>query len=241
MHHRVHEVGTMTQNQSGFDRSAAITRSMLGWGVVAGPFYLGVELVLALNRPGFDLSRHPLSALMLGSWGWLQRTNLVLAGLMTLIAALGMYRAVRTGRGLAMSALTATYAVGLLLSAAFPPDPVAGFPAGAAGAATLGGTLHFLFGGIAFLAVAAAAFSYSRWASTIGERGYARAGLALAGLILAGFAAGVALGGSVLGTGLLWLTVVCAWAWLALACAHLYRWSPHPMLAERGDVAGGLA
>ena len=44
------------------DRGAAVTRSLLGWGVVAGPFYIIVGLVLAITRPGFDLSRHALAA-----------------------------------------------------------------------------------------------------------------------------------------------------------------------------------
>jgi hypothetical protein len=39
---------------------------MLGWGVVAGPFYVVVGLVLALTRPGFVLSRDALSLLMIG-------------------------------------------------------------------------------------------------------------------------------------------------------------------------------
>jgi len=33
-----------------FDEGAAVMRSMLGWGVVAGPFYLALGLVLALTR-----------------------------------------------------------------------------------------------------------------------------------------------------------------------------------------------
>ena len=48
-------------NESGFDRGAALTRSLLGYGVLAGPFYLAVGLVQALVREGFDFSRHPLS------------------------------------------------------------------------------------------------------------------------------------------------------------------------------------
>ena len=54
------------------DRTAAITRSLLGWGAVADPYSLAVGLALALTRPGFDPSRHALSLLMLGDWGWIQ-------------------------------------------------------------------------------------------------------------------------------------------------------------------------
>ncbi|TNM56186.1 DUF998 domain-containing protein [Brevibacterium sediminis] len=53
---------------------------MLGWGVVAGPFYLVFGLILALARDGFDLTRHSLSLLSLGEGGWLQILNFALTG-----------------------------------------------------------------------------------------------------------------------------------------------------------------
>ena len=45
-----------------FDGRAAATRSFLGWGVVAGPFYLLVAVIHALLKPGFDFSRSTRSA-----------------------------------------------------------------------------------------------------------------------------------------------------------------------------------
>jgi hypothetical protein len=71
----------------GFDGAAAVTRSLLGYGVVAGVLYLGVGLVLALTRDGFDLAAHPLSVLSLGERGWMQRANFAVTGLMTIAAA----------------------------------------------------------------------------------------------------------------------------------------------------------
>ena len=50
-------------NGSRFDRGAAVTRSLLGYGVLAGPFYLAVGLMQAFVRDGFDFARHPLSLL----------------------------------------------------------------------------------------------------------------------------------------------------------------------------------
>ena len=75
-----------------FDRGRAVTKSLLGWGVVAGPVYVVVGLAQALLVPGFDLSRHALSLLLLGPLGWIQWLNLVLSGLMVLAAALGFVR-----------------------------------------------------------------------------------------------------------------------------------------------------
>jgi hypothetical protein len=101
----------MAQNID-LDTGAAVTRSLLGWGVVAGPFYVLFGLILAFTRAGFDLTQHALSLLMLGDLGWLQRTNLALTGLMAVVAALGVVRAIRNGRGLAVGVLTAVYGGG---------------------------------------------------------------------------------------------------------------------------------
>ena len=217
------------------DRSAAITRSLLGWGVVAGPFYLTVGLTLALTRPGFDLSRHALSLLMLGEWGWIQRVNLVLAAVMTLAAAIGLLRAIRNRRGLALGVLTSVYATMLVLSAVFPPDPMAGFPAGSPEATvTASGILHLAFGAVAFVAVAAAAFTYAGWSRRVGAPRRAALGVVLGVLIVGGFFGGAALAASPVGIALLWVAVVAAWTWLAVASAHVYTWSPHPLAGGRG-------
>ncbi|MGC0272651.1 DUF998 domain-containing protein [Pseudactinotalea sp. Z1739] len=217
------------------NRDAAITRSLLGWGVVAGPFYLIVGLVLALTRPGFDLSAHALSLLTLGEGGWMQRANLVLSGLMVLAAAYGIFRAIRSGRGLAISALVAVYGAGLILSAIFRPDPMAGFPPDAAEAtASTGGILHLVFGALGFLALAAAALAYAAWMRADSVPGPRWPAIGLAVLIVAGFVGGAALATTPAGVALLWLAVTAGWLWLALACARIYRWVPHP---DTGEVA----
>lgn len=221
-----------TTRDDDLDRGAAVTRSLLGWGVVAGPFYVVAGLVLAFTRPGFDLTRHALSLLTLGHLGWLQRGNLVLTGLMVLAAAAGILRAIRNGRGLAVGTLVGVDGVALVLSAVFRPDPVDGFPPGArATGTTAGGTLHILFGAIGFAAVAAAAFTFARWRRDLGA-GRAPA-LVLGAVVLVGFVAGAALATRPVGIALLWVAVLAQWAWLAHASAEIYRWSPHPLRSLR--------
>jgi hypothetical membrane protein len=216
------------------DRGAAVTRSLLGWGVVAGPFYIVVSLVLALTRPGFDLTKHALSLLTLGDLGWLQRANLVLTGLMAIAAAIGILRAIRNGRGLTMGVLTIVYGAGLMLSAVFTPDPVAGFPPGSTGGTfTLSGILHLLFGAIGFVAIAVAAFAHAAWSRSIGARGRGTLSVVLGVLVLVGFAGGAALSASTLGVALLWIAVLAQFLWLALACSQIYAWTPHPLLSKR--------
>ena len=65
---------------AGCTADARITRSLLGYGVMAGPFYIVVSLAQALVRDGFDLSRHEWSLLADGPGGWIQVLNFVLTG-----------------------------------------------------------------------------------------------------------------------------------------------------------------
>lgn len=217
------------EQETEFDTAAAVTRSMLGWGVVAGPFYLVVGLVLALTREEFDLARHPLSALMLGDGGWMQTTNLALSGVMVCVAGLGMARATARGTGIAVG----IYGLAMVASAIFPPDPMPGFPPGQDGATTpsISGLLHFVFGGIGFVAFAVAAFLLGGWLARHGERTGALWSRIAAVVILVGFLGGAALGPA--GVPGIWLAVVVGFAWLLLASVRLYREVPHPEVARR--------
>jgi hypothetical protein len=190
--------------------------------------------VLAFTRPGFDLSRHSLSLLTLGDLGWLQRTNLILTGIMAVVAAFGILRAIRNGRGLAIGVLVIVYGAGLVLSAVFGPDPVKGFPVGSAGGTfTLSGILHLLFGAFGFLAIAGATFAFSGWGRSIGARGWATGSTVLGLLIILGFVGGAALSSQPIGVLLLWIAVVAQFLWLGLASAQIYAWSPHPLRSMR--------
>ncbi len=221
-----------------FDTSAAITRSMLGWGVVAGPFYVVVGIVLAATRPGFDITQHALSLLELGEHGWMQRANLTVTALMVAVAAAGILRTVRGGRGLAMGSLVGVYAASLFAAAVFVPDAVEGFPPGEAGGqATTSGILHLAAGALGFMALGVAAIAYSRWARSIGDRPRSLVGLLLGLDVIVGFMAGAALAQSVIGVALIWLAVLAGFAWLALASAHLYTVVPHPAISQRGEGA----
>jgi Protein of unknown function (DUF998) len=74
-------------------------RALLTCGVVAGPLYVVVALLQVLVHDGFDLSRHPLSLLSLGDWGWIQITNFVIGGLLAIGFAIGLGRVLPPGRG----------------------------------------------------------------------------------------------------------------------------------------------
>lgn len=211
------------------DTAAAVTRSMLGWGVVAGPFYLVFGLVLAVTRPGFDLGSDALSILLLGELGWLQATNLILSGLMVIVAAVGLSRTPGFSRVAAV--LVGVYGLGLIASAFAAPDRPG------TGSASVSGVLHLVFGAVGFLALGVAALVAVAWfrrRSGASRPGTGAAWSLVAGVVvLVAFAAGGALSGGPAGVLLLWLAVLVGWAWLAATSVAAYRTVPHPLLSRR--------
>ena len=224
---RAHERGEL-------DVPAAVTRSMLGWGVLAGPIYIGVGLSLAVTRDGFYLTEHSLSLLMLGEHGWVQRTNLLLSGVLVLIAAAGIRRALAyDDRSTRAGALVTVFGFGLLGGGIFAPDPMAGFPAGAPETVSAPGVLHMVLGLVQFVCLSSAAFSLARWTAARGRRDITRASRLMGTTILLGFFFGAALGHTTIGIVLIWMAVLASYAWLALACVHLWGVVPHPDMALR--------
>ncbi len=203
-------------------RTHAVTRSLLGYGVLAGPFYLVVGLAQALTRKGYDLAHDDLSVLANGSLGWIQMANLILSGLMTVAAAIGIRRALRDGPW--GPRLLAGYGVGLILAGVFTADPMNGFPVDTPPGQSVSwhGMLHLVTGGLGFLCLITACFVLARrfprrWA------GYSRATGVLFLLSFLGIASGSTSAAVVLG---LWLGVILAWTWLAAVSLRLYRTTP---------------
>jgi hypothetical protein len=206
---------------------ARITRSLLGYGVIAGPVYVAVSLALALTRPGFELNRHAWSLLENGSLGWVQITNFVVVGLMTVAAAVGLRRALRDRPGRAGTwapLLVAVYGAGLVAAGVFRADPAEGFPIGTPEAAPISwhGTLHFVSGAIGFGCLIAACFVLGARFAADGQRGLAWFSRVTGVLFLAGFA-GIASGSHGPTTLAFAASVVIVWAWLSTASVRLYR------------------
>jgi hypothetical membrane protein len=86
----------MTSNPSS---NSTLTRTLLICGMVAGPLYVIVGAIEILTRPGFDVTRHDLSLMSNGDWGWVHSSLLILTGLLTCVGAVGMRRVLRGSRG----------------------------------------------------------------------------------------------------------------------------------------------
>ncbi|GAA4231619.1 hypothetical protein FHR32_003531 [Streptosporangium album] len=209
------------------DPRTSVTRSLLGYGVVAGPVYVVVSLAQALTRDGFDLARHQWSMLANGDLGWIQIANLILAGLTTIACAAGLRRALTPGRSaIWISRLVGAYGVSMIGAGIFRADPAMGFPAGTPegpGAISWHGMLHFACGAVGFLCVIAACFLIGRRFSAEGRTGWAFSSRLTGVLFLAAFAA-VATGAGAVWANLSFVAgILIIWTWLSALSLHLYR------------------
>jgi hypothetical protein len=151
-------------------------RKLLGCGLIAGPLFVTASLAQAFTRNGFDLARHPISLLSLGSVGWIQIANFVLSGVLYVIGAVGLRTALRGGRGGTWGPLfIGLTGIGLIIAGVFTADAGAGFPPGApAGAPAMSwhGVLHEVGFGLSFVGAIAACIVFARRYAALGRRGW---------------------------------------------------------------------
>jgi hypothetical protein len=213
---------------AGCTTASRITRSLLGYGVLAGPFYVAVSLAQAVTRPGFDLTRHEWSLLANGAGGWIQVVNLLLTGLMVVAAAVGYRRTMPTGRAARWAPrLLAMYGFALVAAGAFRADPMNGFPVGTPDGRptdpTVHGTLHLVCAGIGFLALVAAMWLLASRLRHEGQRRLAVVTAATAAAFLLAFA-GLATGATTQAFNIAFTAaVILSWAWLSVTSVYRYR------------------
>jgi hypothetical protein len=207
--------------------TAPATRTLLGYGVIAGPLYVAVSLAQALTRDGFDLTRHQWSLLANGDLGWIQITNLLVTGVMVVALAVGLARALRPGTGATWAPrLVAGYGIGMIAAGVFRADPALGFPAGTPegpGEVSWHGMLHLVCAGIGFVCLVAACLVMARRFAAERRRGWAAFSRATGVLFLAGFAAMAGSAGATWANLAFVGSVLLGFAWLSATAAHLSR------------------
>jgi hypothetical protein len=124
---------------------------------VGGLLFTGVYLAEGETRTGYQALAQPISALSLGSGGWVQKLNFIAFGVLVCISAGGWRAALTPGRGaLAFPVLRVAAGVGLVMDGLFDQDPSGGYPPGArARISTVHGQVHTLFAMITITALAA--------------------------------------------------------------------------------------
>jgi hypothetical membrane protein len=201
-----------------------VTRSLLGYGPLAGAVYLGSIFIQGLTRHGFSIPHDDASLLANGPLGWIQIVTFLLAGAMTIAAAAGVRRALPARWA---PRLIGLYGAGLMAAGVFRADPADGFgpgaPAGRAVHVSWHGDGHLIAASVAFIAVIAACFVVARYLSRAGHRGLAVYSQITGVAFLAAFA-GVTTGSSSPAIVLpFYAAMTAVFTWLAVVCVHLYR------------------
>jgi hypothetical protein len=208
--------------------SVRITRSLLGYGVVAGPLYVGAVLVQAVLRPGFDLLHDDASLLANGSWGWVQVANFLVTGACVAAFAIGTARAL-SGRpgGVWAPRLLAVYAVGLVAAGIFVADPMNGFPAGAPAGhpevISVHGILHIVSAAVGFIGLVAACFVMARRFATEKRQRWTAFSIVTGAVFLLGFGAIASGSSSAIVLVGFWAALLLSWSWMAAVAIDLYR------------------
>jgi Protein of unknown function (DUF998) len=220
-------VPTTTTAAASADAADARTRLLLAGGAVAGPLFIVVAVIQALTRSGFEPSKHPLSLLSLGSAGWIQIANFVVAGLLFLASAVGIRRALSPGRASTWGPpLIGALGVALVAGGVFVADPGLGFPAGTPEGIpdemSWHGIAHAAAPPLGFLALTVACFVLARRSFALGQRVWA--------------VVSVAIGVAIQGLGVipnvtlnflpLWAAMMLGFGWASVQVGRL--------LAERG-------
>ncbi|MQS08789.1 DUF998 domain-containing protein [Streptomyces sp. IF17] len=159
--------------------------------MVAGPLWGAISLLQAIGREGFDLTRHPLSALGAGTLGWVQIINFVVAGLLFLAGALGLRR-VMAGEpgGVWAPRLVGLAGMGMIAAGVLVMDPADGFPVGtpegAPASLSWHAAGHLMAGALSFLALILACWVLGRNFSRAGLRRHATVSRVAGTLLLVG-------------------------------------------------------
>jgi len=221
----VHAGAVPERHESGIGRGVTSTRALLGYGMVAGPFYLAVGIAQALLRDGFEFAKHPLSVLANGPGGWIQTVNFVLTGLMVLGAAMGFQRVLgRTSR--AVGWFLGVFGASMIVAAVFRADPMDGFPIGTPKgpptSMSTSGSIHFVSGALGFISLAVSCFIAARAMSRRKAPSLARLSFVCGLIVVLGFFGGAAIPNSSPVVGI-WIAVVAGWAWLGVMSRQLSR------------------
>ena len=204
-----------------------VTKSLLGYGIIAGPVFVVVALAQALTREGFDLGLHQWSLLANGGPGWIQIVNFAVTGLMVTAFAVGLRRVLTPGPAARWAPrLVGVYGISLIAAGIFRADPALGFPVGTPagpGQISWHGLLHFVAGGVGFTCIAIACLVMGRRYAAEQARGWALFSRITGVVFLAGFAMIASGGGSRVANLVFTAAVSLIWAWTSAVALDRYR------------------
>jgi hypothetical protein len=175
-------------------KTHSLTRTLLLCGAIAGPLFILILLIQDYTVPGYDPRVYLLSLLELGEWGWVQSANFVLAGVLNLFYAAGLWRRLHPGpAGTWGPLLIGAYGLGLVVVGVCTTDPTTGYPPGALAPTSPSwhGAIHALGALVVFLVLSAVIAVFARYFLVRKERGWALYCVASVVLLLALFFSGI--------------------------------------------------
>src|SRR5688572_17539470 len=203
---------------------ARLTKILLTCGISAGSLYILVGLIQMAIRPGFDITRHSLSLLASGDLGWIQTLNFSVTGSLSIAGAVGVKRAIPTGRGSRWApGMLGLYGLGLIGASIFSADPALGFPPGTPlenNPISWHGMLHFIVGTIGFIGFISACFIFARRFKSHQKPGWAWYSLSTGILFLTSFV-GIASGSKGPFSIFFAIAVVLGFTWISVLLFRL--------------------
>lgn len=204
-----------------------ITKSLLGYGVIAGPIYVLSVAAQMATRDGYDPTRHAASQLANGELGWIQIATFLVVGAMTIAGAAGVRRALGPGRLSAWaSGLLGAYGAALIAAGVLRADPSDGFPPGTppgVGEVSWHGLAHLAVAGVGFACLVAACFVLGTWFARNGLGSWAWFSRITGAVFAVSFIALSSGSGGATTILVFTAAVVLVWAWLTAVSVRLYR------------------
>jgi hypothetical protein len=135
-------------------------RRLAAWAGIIGPaLFVAVFTMEGWLRPGYEPLSTYISALSLGSRGWIQMVNFVVLGVLLLLFTRGVAAEFQTGKASRWGLILLTIiAILFIVSGPFVMDPT-GTPLNQT---TVHGTIHGLAGGIIFILMPISCFVFLR-------------------------------------------------------------------------------
>src|SRR6266566_3265157 len=105
------------------------SRPLLLAGVIGPLVFIAAFLIEGITRPGYSAWRNFVSQLATGDGGWMQVVNFLVCGTLVAGFAIGLRRALGSGRAsIAAPILLGLFALALIVAGLFATDPALGYP-----------------------------------------------------------------------------------------------------------------
>lgn len=219
-------------------RVDGLTRVLLAGGLIGTVLFVVVFLIEGATRPDYSAWRNFVSQLSLSDQGWEQVANFIVFGVLCVGFAVGVRRALGTGKGSAGGPVAlGIMGIGLIMAGIFPTGPALGYPnvPEAFTATHPRGIVHGLAGLVTFISLTVACFILARrFSGDQAWRGWALystvTGIVVVVSFIASNVTGVLDMSGVMPdapNGLLQrVAIIAGWGWMALLAARLLRGGP---------------